>query len=53
MAKMGRPKTDKPKDTFIQIRLTKEESDKFNKYCEVNHTTKTNVLVKFIRSLIN
>lgn len=53
MAKMGRPKADKPKDTFLQIRITKEESEKFNEYCKKNDTTKSKVLIKFIRSLIN
>lgn len=51
MAQMGRPKGRK-KDTSIQIRISKEIADKFEKYCQDNGTTKTQVLTKFIEMLV-
>jgi hypothetical protein len=48
----GRPKADNSKDIVIRCRITKELNDKIEKYCHSHGTTKTDVMIKGITSVI-
>ena len=50
--KMGRP-TDTPRPNRITIRLSNEEMENLDKYCEENATTRTDVAREGIQTVIN
>lgn len=52
MAQMGRPKTDKPKDKRIAIRVDAETHDKIKTYCENNNTSISELFNRFIEMIL-
>lgn len=52
MAKMGRPKTDKPKDKRLAIRIDEETHKKLKTYCENNNTTISELFNRFIEMIL-
>lgn len=51
--KMGRPKSDNPKEFDVKVRLDRNTHTELLEYCEKNHTTKANAIRKGIRMLLN
>ena len=47
----GRPFAEKPKDTKIGVRVTKEEGEQLDKYCEKKNLTQTQVLKEALELL--
>lgn len=52
MAKMGRPKADKPKDKYIHIRIDEETNKELEEYCKHNNTTKSKLITRLIKSVL-
>lgn len=48
----GRPKSDNAKDVTIRCRVTKELNDRLETYCKEKHTTKSEVMIKGIETVI-
>ncbi len=48
--RMGRPKSENPKNVRLEIRLTQEQSDMLTKCAEDMNITKTDVIVKGIEN---
>jgi len=53
MAQMGRPKSDNPKDKNLTIRIDKDTYKEFEEYCTRNSTTKSKLILGFIKTLLN
>ena len=51
MAKMGRPKADRPKDTKIGFRVTQEERKILDNYCAKKNLTQTQVMKEALELL--
>lgn len=51
--KIGRPKSDNPKDITIRCRINKELHEKLVRYCELNSITKSEVMVEGIKIIID
>ncbi len=51
MAVMGRPHVEKPKQLKIGFRVTAEEREKLDKYCEKKNLTQTQVLTQALELL--
>ena len=51
MAKMGRPKIDKPKQKSIGIRMSEEEREKLLKYASEHDKTITEVVQEAVNKL--
>ena len=51
MAKMGRPKIDKPKQKFIGIRMSEEEREKLLRYASEHDKTITEVVQEAVNKL--
>ena len=47
----GRPPAEKPRDTKIGFRVTQEEREKLDKYCEKKNLTQTQVLKEALELL--
>ncbi len=52
MAKMGRPKSDNPKDYKISVRFTDEEHEKLKKYATENNLTITQTIRKGVLEML-
>ncbi len=52
MAKMGRPKAEKPKNKMIGLRLSEEEYERFKKYAENKGMTVTSVLYAKVNEIL-
>ena len=52
MAKMGRPKVEKPKNKMIGLRLSEEEYERFKKYAESKGMTVTSVLYAKVNEIL-
>ncbi|MDR1606052.1 MAG: hypothetical protein LBS41_02960 [Streptococcaceae bacterium] len=53
MAKMGRPKTDNPKNKKVTVNFTKAEFEAFDRYVERHETSKTEVIRGLVKSLVD
>lgn len=51
--KMGRPISDNPCRNAIGCKITDEELQRLNKYCNENNMTKSEVIKKSIAPIIN
>ena len=52
-AKMGRPLSDNPRKHVVSCKLTEKELQRLDEYCELNNTSKSEVLKKSIKPIIN
>ena len=52
-AKMGRPLSDNPRRHVVSCKLTETELKRLDKYCNLNNMSKSEVLKKSIRTIIN
>ncbi len=52
MAKMGRPKSDNPKNNVVVVRFTDEEMNRIKAYAEKNNLTITQMVRKGIDNLL-
>lgn len=48
----GRPKSENTKDAVIRCRITKELNTQLEKFCEENSMTKSEVIIKGIRRIM-
>lgn len=48
----GRPKSEHAKDVVIRCRITKEFNERLEKFCEEKGTTKSEVMIKGIRQIM-
>ncbi len=52
MAKMGRPKVEKPKSKMVGVRLSEEEFERFKEYAEKKDMTVTSILYEVINEML-
>ena len=52
-AKMGRPLSDNPRKHVVSCKLTEKELQRLDEYCGLNNTSKSEVLKKSIKPIIN
>lgn len=52
-AKMGRPISDNPRRHVVSCKLTEKELQRLDTYCELNNISKSEVLKKSIKPIIN
>lgn len=52
-AKMGRPLSDNPRRHVVSCKLTKKELQRLDEYCNLNNISKSEVLKRSIKSIIN
>lgn len=52
-AKMGRPLSDNPRKHVVSCKLTEKELQRLDTYCELNNISKSEVLKKSIKPIIN
>ena len=52
-AKIGRPLSDNPRKYVVSCKLTKEELQLLDEYCELNNMSKSEVLKESIKPIIN
>lgn len=48
----GRPKSDNAKEVTIRCRVTKDLNDRLEAYCKEKLTTKSDVMIKGIETII-
>ena len=53
MAKMGRPKSENPKEYRISVRFTEEEHEKLKKCATENNLTITQTIRKGVNEMLN
>ena len=53
MAKMGRPKVDKPKDYKVGIRLSDEEYTRLKEYAEKHNQTMAQIVREGVSHIIS
>lgn len=46
MPRTGRPKSDNPKNINLNIRLTKNDADRLQKYADTLQTSRTSVILR-------
>ena len=46
MPRTGRPKSDNPKNINLNIRLTKNDAERLQKYADTLQTSRTNVILR-------
>ena len=46
MPRTGRPKSDNPKNINLNIRLTKTDADRLQKYADTMQTSRTDVILQ-------
>ena len=46
MPRTGRPKSDNPKNINLNIRLTKTDADRLQKYADTLRTSRTDVILR-------
>lgn len=51
--KMGRPLSDNPRKHVVSCKLTENELLRLDEYCELNNTSKSEVLKESIKPIIN
>ena len=51
--KMGRPLSDNPRKHVVSCKLTQEELQHLDEYCDLNNTSKSDVLKESIKPIIN
>lgn len=51
--KVGRPKTDKPKEIKFSIRLDQEMLERLEEYCEINNISKAEAIRKALGLLLD
>lgn len=52
-AKMGRPLSDNPRRYVVSCKLTEKELRLLDEYCNINNISKSEVLKKSIKTIIN
>lgn len=52
-AKMGRPLSDNPRKYVVSCKLTENELQRLDEYCEFNNMSKSEVLKESIKPIIN
>lgn len=52
-AKMGRPLSDNPRRHVVSCKLTEKELQRLDEYCNLNNISKSEVLKRSIRTIIN
>ena len=52
-AKMGRPLSDNPRKHVVSCKLTNTELNNLERYCKINHMSKSDVLKQSIKTIIN
>lgn len=52
-AKMGRPLSDNPRRYVVSCKLTEKEIQRLDEYCKLNNISKSEILKKSIKTIIN